>query len=76
MVEIEIGVLQGQCLSRRIVNRETLEAVIAAWEQKRNDGKKRIKWMFTVNKAWEKLVKAYTKFDDCNPQSKESNSLL
>ena len=75
MVEIEIGVLAGQCHKRRIPNREILEAEIAAWEQKRNDEKKRIKWMFTVGKAREKLVKAYPKIDDCKPQSKESNSL-
>ena len=75
MVEIEIGVLAGQCLKRRIPDRETLETEIAAWEQKRNDEKKQIKWMFTVDKVREKLVKAYPKIDDCKPQSKESKSL-
>ena len=32
MVEIEIGVLRGQCLDRRIGDRKTLDAEIAAWE--------------------------------------------
>ena len=32
MVEIEIGVLKGQCLDRRIDNRAELEREIAAWE--------------------------------------------
>jgi hypothetical protein len=31
MVEIEIGVLRGQCLDRRIADRELLVAEIAAW---------------------------------------------
>ena len=37
MVEIEIGVLRGQCLDRRISSRDILEAEIAAWERQRND---------------------------------------
>src|SRR3954469_7144044 len=36
MVEIEIGVLRGPCLDRRIDHRERLEREIAAWEQERN----------------------------------------
>jgi DDE superfamily endonuclease len=36
MVEIEIGVLRGQCLDRRIDNRERLVSEIAAWERQRN----------------------------------------
>lgn len=36
MVEIEIGVLRGQCLDRRIGDRKTLDAEIAAWECQRN----------------------------------------
>jgi hypothetical protein len=36
MVEIEIGVLHGQCLDRRIGERETLIAEIEAWQRLRN----------------------------------------
>ncbi len=35
MAEIEIGVLRGQCLDRRIGKREVLNAEIAAWQQQR-----------------------------------------
>jgi hypothetical protein len=35
MVEIEIGVLKGQCLARRIPDRATLVAEIATWESLR-----------------------------------------
>ena len=51
MVEIEIGVLKGQCLDRRINNQEDLEGEIAAWERQRNASGARIKWMFTTEKA-------------------------
>ena len=33
MVEIEIGVLRGQCLDRRIATQERLVSEIAAWER-------------------------------------------
>ena len=59
MVEIEIGVLRSQCLNRRIPNRETLKVEIAAWEKLRNQSGARIKWMFTIDKARDKMGKAY-----------------
>src|SRR4051812_43496522 len=51
MVEIEIGVLRGQCLDRRIPTRAQLVAEIAAWQRQRNASGARIKWMFTTEKA-------------------------
>jgi len=59
MVEIEIGVLKAQCLNRRIGDRETLEREVAAWEQSRNTAGARIRWMFTVEKARNKMRRAY-----------------
>lgn len=59
MVEIEIGVLKGQCLDRRIDNKDFLVAEIAAWERRRNDSGERIKWMFTSEKARQKMARAY-----------------
>jgi transposase len=59
MVEIEIGVLRSQCLDRRIEDRQTLEAEIAAWEAQRNATAARIKWMFTTQRARIKLLRAY-----------------
>jgi hypothetical protein len=59
MVEIEIGVLRGQCLNRRIGARKRLVAQIAAWEKRRNKTKARIKGMFTVERARTKLARAY-----------------
>lgn len=59
MVEIEIGVLRGQCLDRRIANYQQLVAEIAAWERQRNETGARIKWMFTTERARSKLARAY-----------------
>lgn len=59
MVEIEIGVLKAQCLDRRIAERPTLEREIAAWEQRRNEAGARIRWMFTTERAREKLGRVY-----------------
>jgi transposase len=59
MVEIEIGVLRGQCLDRRIADREVLNAEVQAWQRKRNPSGARIKWKFTTQKARDKLARAY-----------------
>jgi transposase len=59
MVEIEIGVLRGQCLDRRIGERTVLEAEIKAWQQTRNEAGIRIQWKFTTQKARNKLARAY-----------------
>lgn len=59
MVEIEIGVLRGQCLDRRIGERDVLVAEIAAWQKQRNASGAQIKWKFTTQKARAKLARAY-----------------
>jgi transposase len=59
MVEIEIGVLRGQCLARRIDDPKRLRREITAWERQRNAARSRIKWMFTTEKARDKMGRAY-----------------
>jgi len=59
MVEIEIGVLSKQCLNRRIPDKETLIREVAEWERQRNAEGATIRWMFTVEKAREKMGAAY-----------------
>ena len=63
MVEIEIGVLRGQCLDRRIDDRQRMLAEIAAWEHQRNAAGARINWMFTTERARTKLARAYPDTD-------------
>ena len=67
MVEIEIGVLRGQCLDRRIASQEKLASEVTAWERQRNASGARINWMFSTEKARDKMARAYPK-----PTSKES----
>ena len=59
MVEIEIGVLRGQCLDRRIGKREVLVAEIEEWQRQRNASGARNNWKFTTEKARNKLARAY-----------------
>ena len=59
MAELEIGVLRGQCLNRRIGERKKLVSEIAAWQEQRNSANARIKCMFTTDKARDKLARAY-----------------
>ncbi len=39
MAEIEIGVMNGQCLDRRIDSQQLIAEELAAWEQRRNQEK-------------------------------------
>ena len=73
MVEVEIGVLRGQCLDRRIATQRRLVSEIAAWERQRNASRARIKWMFTTEKARAKMGRAYPEPAIVRkPQTKES----
>ena len=67
MVEIEIGVLKGQCLDRRIESYDRLVAEIDAWQSQRNRSGARINWMFSTEKARTKMARAYP-----DPSLKES----
>lgn len=59
MVEIEIGVMVRQSLGRRIPDKETLIAEVARWERRRNAEGAKINWLFTVERARQKLGRAY-----------------
>jgi DDE superfamily endonuclease len=59
MAEIELSVLTGQCLNRRIGTKEELVREVAAWERQRNQAEARIDWRFTTDKARTKLKKLY-----------------
>jgi len=63
MAEIELSVLQRQCLDRRIADAETLQCETRAWSRRRNDAETRIDWRFTTNEARIKLKKLYPSLD-------------
>jgi hypothetical protein len=58
-MQIEIGVLRGQCLDRRIGEPQRLVSAIAAWEQQRNAAGARVTGMFTTERARTKLARVY-----------------
>jgi hypothetical protein len=64
MAEVEISVLTGQCVDRRIGNRAILVNEVAAWEAERNDCKATIDWRFTIPNARDKLKRLYPAHDD------------
>jgi hypothetical protein len=59
MAEIELSVLQQQCLDRRISDADTLTREIAAWEHQRNAEQATIDWQFSVSDARKKLERLY-----------------
>jgi hypothetical protein len=59
MAEIELSVLQRQCLDRRLGDRATLEREVAAWVVARNRTATTIDWRFTTDDARIKLKRLY-----------------
>jgi hypothetical protein len=59
MAEIELSVLQRQCLDRRIPDEDTLKRETATWEAHRNATQATIDWRFSVTDAREKLKRLY-----------------
>lgn len=59
MAEIELNVLMGQCLNRRIGNIETMRKEAEAWQNHRNNKEAKINWQFTCDDARVKLLRLY-----------------
>lgn len=59
MAEIELNVLMGQCLNRRIDNMATIRKETRAWEKDRNNKKAKINWQFKTDDARIKLKRLY-----------------
>lgn len=59
MAEIELNVLMGQCLNRRIDNMKTMKQEVHAWKEHRNNKKAVINWQFTNKEARVKLKRLY-----------------
>ncbi len=63
MAEIELNVLNGQCLNRRIDNVEVVKQEVKAWCKVRNNMKAKINWQFTTKDARIKLKTLYPKLE-------------
>ena len=60
MAEIELNVLMGQCLGRRICD---VQSEVAAWQRCRNNLDATVNWQFTTEKARVKLRRLYPTFE-------------
>ena len=63
MAEIELNVLNNQCLGRRIGSIDKVRDEVEAWEKSRNGLEKKINWQFTTDKARIKLRRLYPSYD-------------
>lgn len=63
MAEIELNVLNNQCLGRRIDSIDKVRGEVEAWEKARNGFNKKINWQFTTDKARIKLRRLYPSYD-------------
>jgi hypothetical protein len=59
IADIELAVLAGQCLDRRLADRASLEREVAAWQSTRNATGRRVDWRFTTEDARIKLKHLY-----------------
>lgn len=59
IAEIEFGILQRQCLNRRIPEQATLRDEVAAWQKRRNTEALEVNWRFTTEDARIKLKRLY-----------------
>ena len=59
IAEIELRILSGQCLNRRIPDIPTLEQEITAWQNQRNALKAKVDWQFSNDDARIKLKRLY-----------------
>lgn len=63
VAEIELSTMSGQCLHRRIPDREALEHEVAAWETEWNALGGPVNWRFTTEDARIKLQRLYPSLD-------------
>lgn len=64
MAEIELSILERQCLRDRIPDQETLDRKSAAWETDRNRRGATMDWRFTTAEARIKLKRLYPTLPD------------
>ena len=59
MAEIELNVLTGQCLNRRIDDITVVRKEVRAWQSFRNNKDAKVNWQFTTKDARIKLSRLY-----------------
>jgi len=64
MAEIELQVLNGQCLNRHISTMDKIKEEVEAWQSYRNNKNSKINWQFTNKEARVKLKRLYPSLHD------------
>ena len=64
MAEIELNVMIGQCLNRRMDSLEQAVRAVSAWQTRRDNLKAKVKWQFTYQDARVKLRRLYPTLDE------------
>lgn len=59
MAEIEISLLERQCLGRRLMDQTTARHEVRAWQRQRNAARRGIEWTFTRQDADRRLSRHY-----------------
>ena len=59
MAEIEIGILDRQCLDRRLPDKAAVTTEVNAWQLRRNMEQRGIEWTFTRQDADTKMARHY-----------------
>jgi hypothetical protein len=63
MAELDLSVLQRQCLRQRLADRPAMEVAVTAWAKRRNASARRIDWQFTTADARTKLRRLYPAYE-------------
>lgn len=66
MAEIELGIVTGQCLDRRLPDIASVRREVGAWEATRNAEHATITWRFTTDKARETMKRVYPSHEQEN----------
>jgi transposase len=65
MAEIELSVMERQCLRRRLPDELTLATELIAWERPRNDAQVKIRWKFSTPDARRVFARYYPASSNC-----------
>jgi hypothetical protein len=63
MAELELSILQRQCLRQRLADRDAMTQAVTAWVERRNTAVSSIDWQFTTADARVKLRRLYPAID-------------
>jgi len=64
MAEIELHVLNSQCLNRHIATMKEIKQEVEAWQENRNKNHNKINWRFTTDDARIKLRRLYPSYQN------------